>query len=345
MIIDSDTEAEEVTTPASLAHTPMATSSLLETMYHGIHLNARNNLSTDTFQCNSLAMLGHLRPSDIDRLNYGGLNDVEEGSVLLFRVTDENGEHKTHAGLADQTCEEGHAYLPYWMMQTLKLNEGALINVRMVNLPKCKLVEFEWQDEAFLDITDPRAVLERALKSYFTLTPGDTIGISYNNRVYDLRVVRIRPEAAGFRAPPHYKEPSPASSTTTSVTSAGTVRIPELQPPPSVKEEATGFHRFTGVAQSSGRLNSTSSTSSSIASSSTPVNPQLDSNNKSDNVTSSSGIPPVLDVPFGRIFLGYPIIPYEDPLAVQSDTNTPKPKEFTGAAQAIRPSKKTNPKP
>lgn len=114
-------------------------------------------------------------------------------------------------------------------MQTLNLEEGALINVRMVSLPKCKLVEFEWQDETFLDITDPRAVLERALKSYFTLTPGDTICISYNNRVYDLRVVRIRPEAAGgvlmlntnavveFRAPPNYKEPSPPSSVSTNV--------------------------------------------------------------------------------------------------------------------------------
>jgi hypothetical protein len=83
MIVDSDTEAEEVATPASLAPPPIATSSLIETMYHGIHLNAHNNLSTgsrrggrfeDTFQCNSLAMLGHLRPSDIDRLNHGGLS-------------------------------------------------------------------------------------------------------------------------------------------------------------------------------------------------------------------------------------------------------------------------------
>jgi hypothetical protein len=47
------------------------------------------------------------------------IDDVEEGSVLLFRVSDENGERKTHAGLADQTCEEGHAYLPYWVSVTI----------------------------------------------------------------------------------------------------------------------------------------------------------------------------------------------------------------------------------
>ncbi|RKP27285.1 ubiquitin fusion degradation protein UFD1, partial [Syncephalis pseudoplumigaleata] len=153
----------------------------------------------------------------------------------LFRVTDENGERKTHAGLADKTCEEGHAYLPYWMMQTLQLEEGALINVRMVNLPKCKLVEFEWQDEAFLDITDPAAVLTQTLKNYFTLTCGDTICISYNDRIYHLRVAQIRPEAAGgvlmlnttatleFRAPPGYQEPTarPSSSSVSGGSSGG----------------------------------------------------------------------------------------------------------------------------
>mgnify|MGYP001552244654 CR=1 FL=1 len=109
-------------------------------------------------------------------------------------------------------------------METMNLQEGAQIDVQLVSLPKCKLVEFEWQDEAFMNITDPRAVLERALKSYFTLTPGDRICISYNNRTYVLHVVRIRPEATGgvlmlntnavveFRAPPGYQEPSRPSS-------------------------------------------------------------------------------------------------------------------------------------
>ena len=56
--------------------------------------------------------------NDIRDLTNGTLRDAgdaEDGSVLLFRITDESGEHKTHAGLADQTCEEGHAYLPYWV--------------------------------------------------------------------------------------------------------------------------------------------------------------------------------------------------------------------------------------
>ncbi|KAI9595453.1 ubiquitin fusion degradation protein UFD1-domain-containing protein [Syncephalis fuscata] len=243
MIIDSD-EEHEVVTPTQMASRSMASASLAP-LFQGIGLDARNNLSTgsrrggrfeEMFQCNSMAMFGQLDVSDVDRLNCGGLvvlpesvirrtaGEAEDGSVLLFRITDESGEQRTHAGLADRNCQEGHAYLPYWMMERLKLEEGALINVRLVSLPKCKLVEFEWQDEAFMDITDPRAVLERALKSYFTLTPGDKIRISYNNRIYDLLVVRIRPEATGgvlmlntnavveFRAPPGYEEPSWPSS-------------------------------------------------------------------------------------------------------------------------------------
>ncbi|RKP05491.1 ubiquitin fusion degradation protein UFD1, partial [Thamnocephalis sphaerospora] len=115
----------------------------------------------------------------------------------LFRVSDEHNVHFSHAGLADITGEEGRVYLPYWMMKKLHLNEGDIINLKQVGLPPCQIIKFEWQDVAFTKcISNPTAVLERELKSYFTMTPDDVIQFSYNGRIYDLRVVEIFPPQA-----------------------------------------------------------------------------------------------------------------------------------------------------
>jgi ubiquitin fusion degradation protein 1 len=113
------------------------------------------------------------------------------------------------------------------MMNKLQVKNGEIVNIKQVLLPPGKVAEFEWQDEAFVNnISDQRAVLERALKDYFTLTPDDMICFNYNHRTYHLRVVRIQPESTGgistlntdliveFCAPPGYEEAKRQSTET-----------------------------------------------------------------------------------------------------------------------------------
>ena len=49
-------------------------------------------------------------------------------------------------------------------------------------LSKGTFVKFKPQSEAFLDISNPRVVLERQLRSFSCLSKGQTIPISYNDR-------------------------------------------------------------------------------------------------------------------------------------------------------------------
>ena len=45
----------------------------------------------------------------------------------------------------------------------------------------------------FLDVTNPKAVLENALRNYACLTTGDVIAIHYNEHVYEISVLETKP--------------------------------------------------------------------------------------------------------------------------------------------------------
>lgn len=64
----------------------------------------------------------------------------------------------THAGVLEFIAEEGVVHLPYWMMKTLRLNEGDPIRITGTELPKGKFTKLQAQSVLFLEISDPKAV-------------------------------------------------------------------------------------------------------------------------------------------------------------------------------------------
>lgn len=103
------------------------------------------------------------------------------------------------------------------MMHNLLLEEGELLNVESVSLPVATFSRFQPQSEDFLDITNPKAVLENGLRSFACLTTGDVIAIKYNQKIYEMCVLETRPGPAvsiiecdmnvEFAPPVGYKEP------------------------------------------------------------------------------------------------------------------------------------------
>lgn len=82
------------------------------------------------------------------------------------------------------------------MMHNLLLEEGELLNVESVSLPVATFSRFQPQSEDFLDITNPKAVLENGLRSFACLTTGDVIAIKYNQKIYEMCVLETRPGSA-----------------------------------------------------------------------------------------------------------------------------------------------------
>src|SRR6516164_7412966 len=79
------------------------------------------------------------------------------------------------------------------MMQTLLLEAGDLVQIKSTDLPSATLVKLQPQSTSFLDISDPKAVLENAFRNFSTLTKGDIFSFHYNDTVYDVAVLEVKP--------------------------------------------------------------------------------------------------------------------------------------------------------
>jgi ubiquitin fusion degradation protein 1 len=164
------------------------------------------------------------------------LTNLDLESTWMFQLRNPaNPAASTHGGVLEFIAEEGVVHLPYWMMRTLRLNEGDPIRITGTELPKGKLVKLQAQSVHFLEISDPKAVyeiillaytrnfhyvssLEQALRNFSALTQGDIIEISYNQIVFGLLVMETSPGGEGinvldtdlevdFAAPVGYVEP------------------------------------------------------------------------------------------------------------------------------------------
>merc|ERR1719471_982720 len=103
------------------------------------------------------------------------------------------------------------------MMQNLMVEEGGLIQVESATLPVATFSKFQPLSKDFLDLSNPKAVLEMRLRHFACLSKGDIIAINYNKKIYELNVLETKPANAvsiiecdmnvDFEAPPGYEEP------------------------------------------------------------------------------------------------------------------------------------------
>jgi len=182
------------------------------------------------YRCYSVSMLPGQERQDVER---GGKNEgnriIMPPSALdhltrlnivypmLFKLTNQRDNRSTHCGVLEFVADEGKVYLPYWMMRNLLLEEGCMLQVESVSLPVATFSKFQPQSQDFLEITNPKAVLENALRNFACLTSGDMVAIKYNDHIYELLVMETQPGNAvsiiecdmnvDFDAPVGYVEP------------------------------------------------------------------------------------------------------------------------------------------
>lgn len=81
------------------------------------------------------------------------------------------------------------------MMSTLLLEIGDLVQIKSTDLAPASLVKLQPQSTEFLDISDPKAVLENAFRDYSTLTKGDIFSFQYNDTIFEVAVLQVKPES------------------------------------------------------------------------------------------------------------------------------------------------------
>ena len=109
-------------------------------------------------------------------------------------------------------ADEGKVFLPGWMMRNLLLDEGDIITLTSSTLPgdselfqKKNLIffkkvasysKFKPQQVDFLNITNPKAVLEKHLRSFACLSKNDMISIDYLGKEYEVQIMELKPADA-----------------------------------------------------------------------------------------------------------------------------------------------------
>lgn len=113
-------------------------------------------------------------------------------------------------------------------MQTLLLEPGDLLQIKSTDLPPGQFIKLQAQSTSFLDISDPKAVLENAFRNFSCLTKGDVFTFAYNDQVYEMAVLETKPSGSknavsvletdlevDFAPPVGFEESQRASGTST----------------------------------------------------------------------------------------------------------------------------------
>jgi len=128
------------------------------------------------------------------------LIELEVEYPMIFEIV--TNQKKTNCGVLEFTAEEGTCFVPNWIMKNLDINEGQSVYIRNVSLPQATFIKFKpvlnlcKTQLEFLELTDPRAVLEHVLRSFSCATIGDKIHFDYNFKEYIIEIIDVKPKKA-----------------------------------------------------------------------------------------------------------------------------------------------------
>jgi hypothetical protein len=104
---------------------------------------------------------------------------------------------KTYAGVTTFEAVEGFALVPSWIVKNLGAQDGEVISVRMVSLPKGDLVKLQPHDPTtFLAMEQPKEILESVLRSYVALQTDDVLHLSFDHVLHSFSIVNTLPAHA-----------------------------------------------------------------------------------------------------------------------------------------------------
>ncbi|TIB70884.1 UFD1-domain-containing protein [Wallemia mellicola] len=257
------------------------------------------------------------------------LTDLEIESPWTFEVSSaRNPTKKTHAGVLEFIADEGNVHLPAWMMKQLELEEGSPLKISGAVLPKGKFTKLQAQTTDFLEISDHKTVLERALRNFSTLTKGDYIEILHNCITFELLVMEIEPEPdnqsifiidtdleVDFAPPKGYVEPAPKPREP-QPTMASKMKIDtraQEDSPMSSRPTSTVPEVFKGSGQT---LGGRKTKGKGLAK---PIE-RVDETSKitrtdkqkhvtADTLEDGKKVPAPLNLPFGKLFFGFEYTP------------------------------------
>lgn len=253
-------------------------------------------------------------------------------------------------------------------MQSLQLDVGDMIQIKSTSLELAKMVKLQPQSTNFLEISDPKAVLEKAFRNFATLTRGDVFNFEYNDEVYDVAVLEVKPEtdkmgvcmietdvSVEFAPPVGYVEPQRGSGTSTPRSARGVAGGGSGVPPggllhnqgtmaQSINYDAIKPEASTAAAgaraASSHFLNEGHKLVSKKGSKAPTPKPSTPVAGSSSNVAPpprrTTNGPMPLRLPPNKLFFGYDVKPAKTDADKEADKENAERPHFAGQGQTLR---------
>ncbi|KAK1387638.1 hypothetical protein POM88_015816 [Heracleum sosnowskyi] len=117
---------------------------------------------------------------------------------LTFKIINPLLDKFSHCGILEYSGEEKRSvYLPNWMMNSLLLQQGQIVNIECAALSKATFLKIQpCSTEFIMNLSDKEKAMERILKDFACVTTGDTIMVNHEKQSYYLNIVQARPENA-----------------------------------------------------------------------------------------------------------------------------------------------------
>lgn len=305
------------------------------------------------FRCYPITHL----PGDHTTANYGGKIYLPQSALqkltmmnvrypMIFRITNDQQGKFSHSGVLEFTAEEGRCYLPQWMMTTLSLVAGSLVQIETTDLEQGSFVKLEPQSTDFLDISNPKVVLENCLRNFTTLTIGDVFELAYNDKIYQVKVLEVKPNSPAlgicvietdlvtdFAPPVGYVEPDYEALKQEN----DKKRREKALQAPSLKGQGTLATKinYQGLLSEPKGSVGFKLNGKKVKQEPAPAKQAID----------LSGPAKPLELPDGQLFFGFPVVPYVDEVtkaerAQQQQDQQQRENAFGGSGQSLRATKK-----
>ncbi|GJS24616.1 ubiquitin fusion degradation protein 1 [Tanacetum coccineum] len=137
---------------------------------------------------------------------------------MTFCIKKPDTELHSHCGVIEFTADEGVVFMPKWMMENMKLQDGEMVNIENMSLLQGTYIKLQPHATKFIMLSNHKSLLEKAFKDFACLTPGDTIVINHEDEKYLIDIVETKPSShaialfdtdceVDFATPLDYKEP------------------------------------------------------------------------------------------------------------------------------------------
>lgn len=115
---------------------------------------------------------------------------------MIFSVSTLRTRKTTYVGVLEFVAPPNTVVLPDWLFDQLQLNKGEMIRLGIVDfLPKANFAKIRPHKTEFIELPDPKAVLEIHLRNFVCLTQGDSININFANKDFKVDILELKPQS------------------------------------------------------------------------------------------------------------------------------------------------------